>query len=212
LTSSPLPSGRTHDEVLRDIGPRHRPGLRDAAAQIGVPYPPARLALVGLKQEKILEVWAENDSGAWTRLRKHPVLAASGGPGPKRCEGDLQVPEGVYRLTGFNPVSRYHLSIRVDYPNADDRDAARLEGRNDLGGDIFVHGRAASIGCLAIGDAAIEELYLLVAEVGLTRARLVLSPSAAPEAPLESPCWIADLYQRLRQELETIRGAGDTAT
>jgi hypothetical protein len=203
---------RTHDDVLQDLGPRHRPRLRDAAALLGVPYPPARLALVGLKQEKVLEVWTDNGTGGWTRLRSYPVLAASGSPGPKRRDGDLQVPEGVYRLTGFNPMSRYHLSIRVDYPNADDRDAARIEGRSDLGGDIFIHGRAASIGCLAIGDAAIEELYLLVAEVGLARARLVLSPNAAPEAPSGSPRWIADLYARLGRELEAVRGSGPANT
>jgi L,D-transpeptidase catalytic domain len=206
------PGSRTHDDVLQDIGPRHRPGLRDAAALLGVPYPPPRLALVGLKQEKTLEVWADDGAGGWTRLRSYPVLAASGGPGPKRREGDLQVPEGVYRLTGFNPMSRYHLSIRVDYPNTDDRDAARIEGRSELGGDIFIHGRAASIGCLAIGDLAIEELYLLVAEVGLAHACLVLSPNAAPVAPEGSPRWIADLYARLQRELEAIRGSGNTNT
>lgn len=91
------------------------------------------------------------------------MLAASGGPGPKLREGDLQVPEGVYRLTAFNPNSSYHLSLRVDYPNAEDRAAedravARSDRRTSLGGDIFIHGKAVSIGCLAIGDPGIEEL------------------------------------------------------
>jgi hypothetical protein len=200
-------SARTHDDVLRDIGPRHRPGLRESAARLGIQYPPAQLVLVGLKHERTLEVWADDGAGGWKKLRSYSVLAASGGPGPKRREGDLQVPEGMYRLTGFNPMSRYHLSIRVDYPNADDRHAAGIEQRSELGGDIFIHGRAASIGCLAIGDAAIEELYLLVAEVGLARARLVLSPNGAPEAATDEPRWIADLYGRLRRELHAIRGS-----
>jgi hypothetical protein len=200
-----LAGGRSHADVVRDVGPRCRPALREAAAAAGIAYPPSRLTLVGLKQERILEVWAGSGSG-WTLLRSHPILAASGGPGPKLREGDLQVPEGVYRLTAFNPRSSYHLSLRVDYPNADDHAAARAEGRGRLGGDIFIHGKAVSIGCLAIGDEAIEELYLLVADVGRARTRLILAPSATPTAAAESPAWVGRLYGRLDQELQAVRG------
>ncbi len=204
-----LAGGRSHEDVLREIGPKCRSGLKETAASLGVAYPPGRLTLVGLKQEKTLEVWAPAESG-WKPFRSYAVLAASGAPGPKRREGDLQVPEGVYRLIGFNPNSSYHLSIRVDYPNADDRAAARTEGRDQLGGDIFIHGKAVSIGCLAIGDAGIEELYVLLADVGLARTRLLLSPGVAPKAPEDSPAWIQALYERLSRELHAVRG-GPTA-
>jgi hypothetical protein len=116
------------------------------------------------------------------------------------------VPEGVYRLTGFNPRSSYHLSMRVDYPNADDRAAARGEGRTNLGGDIFIHGKAVSIGCLALGDAAIEELYTLVADVGLARSRVLLAPSATPQPSPGSAEWVGRLYERLRREMTAVRG------
>ncbi len=198
---------RTHADVIRDIGPTRRPALRETAAALGLPYPPPRLSLIGLKKERILEAWGAGDSG-WKLIRRYAILAASGTPGPKLREGDLQVPEGMYRLTGFNPNSSYHLSLRVGYPNADDRAAARAEGRTRLGGDIFIHGNAVSIGCLAVGDTAIEELYLLVADVGLARTGVVLSPSAAPEALPGSPSWIRRLYTRLRLQLLAIRGAG----
>jgi len=198
--------GRTHEGVLREIGPERRPGLRQAAAAVGLTYPPSRLTLVGLKQEKTLEVWGAAGSG-WKLARTYAVLAASGHLGPKLREGDLQVPEGVYRLTGFNPRSSYHLSIRVDYPNADDRAAAGQDGRTNLGGDIFIHGKAVSIGCLALGDAAIEELYTLVADVGLARSRVFLTPNAAPEPAPGSPAWVVRLYERLRRELGDVRGA-----
>ena len=154
----------------------------------------------------MLEVWGAAGNG-WKLIRSHAILAASGRLGPKLREGDLQVPEGVYRLTGFNPNSSYHLSIRVDYPNADDRAGARAEGRTRLGGDIYIHGKAVSIGCVALGDVAIEELYLLVAEVGLARTRLVMSPSAAPMAPPGASAWVRRLYERLRFELQQTRGA-----
>lgn len=198
--------GRTHDGVLRDIGPRRRPRLRDAALEAGLVYPPSRLSLVGLKEERRLEAWAETPSG-YKRLASYPVLAASGGAGPKLREGDLQVPEGMYRLTAFNPNSSYHLSLRVDYPNAHDRTVARAEGRTRLGGDIFIHGKAVSIGCLALGDPAIEELYVLVADVGLSRTRLLLAPSARPQPTSGAPPWLVQLYERLGTELRAVRGS-----
>jgi murein L,D-transpeptidase YafK len=174
-------------------------------AAVGLRYPPAALTLVGLKGERVLEAWAQTPSG-WRLIKRYPVLAASGGPGPKLRQGDLQVPEGVYRLTAFNPNSSYHLSLQVDYPNADDRAAAAGEGRANLGGDIFIHGKAVSIGCLALGDRAIEELYVLVADVGLSRTRLLLSPNAWPRPTPASPPWVARLYERLRSELRVVRG------
>ena len=200
------PRPRTHDDVVARLGPTHRPALRAEAAARGLAYPPRRLTLVGLKHERTLEVWAEGAAG-WRLFRAYPVLAASGGPGPKLREGDGQVPEGVYRLTGFNPNSSYHLSVRVDYPNADDRAAAAVEGRSQLGGDIFIHGRAVSIGCLAIGDDAIEELYVLLADVGLPQARLILTPAARPRTATGEADWVRRLYERLDRELRAVRGA-----
>jgi hypothetical protein len=196
---------RTHEAVLRAIGPARRPGLQSAAATLDLAYPPSALVLVGLKQERILEVWAQGDSG-WKLLRTYPILAASGGAGPKLREGDRQVPEGEYRLTAFNPNSSYHLSIRLDYPNERDRAIAQREGRTDLGGDIFIHGKAVSIGCLALGDDAIEELYVLLADVGLAHSRLLLAPSATPESATTSAAWIQRLYERLAAALESVRG------
>jgi hypothetical protein len=196
--------GRTHEQVLADLRPRLRPGLQATAAAEVVAYPPAELVLVGLKHERVLEAWAASPRG-FRRLRAYPVQAASGGPGPKLREGDLQVPEGFYRLTLFNPNSSYHLSVRVDYPNAEDRRVARAEKRERLGGDIYIHGKAASIGCLALGDAAIEELYVLLADVGLKHARVVLAPSADPRPAADAPAWLVERYTRLRAELGRVR-------
>ena len=200
-----LEAGQTHEGVVARLGPVYRPGLQAAVGSLGSRYPPERLRLIGLKHERLLEVWVPGPSG-WRRLRSYPVLAASGGPGPKLREGDRQVPEGIYRLTGFNPNSSYHLSIRVDYPNRHDQAVAATEGRRRLGGDIFIHGKAVSIGCLAIGDRAIEELYLLLADTRLSNAILVLSPSSAPKVPGGAPRWWDQLYERIRTELGEVRG------
>ena len=75
-----------------------------------VPYPPTRLALIGFKEERVLEVWAAGDDSGYRFIRSYPILAASGTPGPKLRQGDGQVPEGIYRIDSLNPNSLYHLS------------------------------------------------------------------------------------------------------
>ena len=100
------------------------------------------------------------------------------------------MPEGVYAIEAFNSNSRFHLSLKLDYPNAVDRQQAALEGRDQLGGDIFLHGKDVSVGCLAMGDAAIEELFVLVARTGIERAtarRAVVRFSAACGGARQQP-------------------------
>lgn len=167
----------------------------------------AEVVLIGIKDERRLELWVRRRGENAARLQAdYPVLAASGVAGPKLREGDRQVPEGVYRITSLNPNSRFHLSMKIDYPNAFDLARARDEGRTSPGGDIFVHGGAKSVGCLAVGDPAIEELFLLVSEVGLERALILLCPSR-PGARFdrstaeELPVWIADVDHALETEL-----------
>ncbi len=82
----------------------------------------------------------------------------SGVLGPKRKEGDLQVPEGFYYINDFNPHSKYHLSLGLSYPNEADRINSP---HKKLGGQIYIHGDCVSTGCIAIGDKNIEELYQL---------------------------------------------------
>lgn len=125
----------------------------------GVAFPPKQLLLRGFKQEKQLEVWASSGvSGALTKIATYKICYASGELGPKREEGDAQVPEGYYRIGYFNPASSYHLSMLVSYPNASD---AVFGTRGNLGGEIMIHGSCVSIGCLAMSDERIEELWVM---------------------------------------------------
>ncbi|MBC8136351.1 MAG: L,D-transpeptidase family protein [Fibrella sp.] len=158
-----LPASRSVADVLRLCEPRTKAKFVPLCKTNGVSYPPNRVRLLAFKEEKSLEVWGANRTGAFHRLATYPIRAASGTTGPKRREGDRQVPEGFYRLTTLNPMSRFHVSIRVDYPNAADRAANPDVPVRELGGDIYVHGNAVSIGCLAMGDAAIEEIFCIVA-------------------------------------------------
>jgi murein L,D-transpeptidase YafK len=94
------------------------------------------------------------------QIAEYPVCRMGMGDGPKCRQGDGVTPEGVYRIVVLNPNSAYHLSLGLDYPNAADR--GRAIAGTDLGGDIYIHGNCVSVGCIAIGDAAIEVLYALV--------------------------------------------------
>ena len=98
----------------------------------------------------------------------------SGSPGPKRKEGDLQIPEGVYQPLVLNPQSRFYLSIGLNYPNALDQ----KYNTDNPGSDIYIHGGSATIGCVPIGDPAIEELFLAVEVVGLQQTMVYIYSDA----------------------------------
>jgi murein L,D-transpeptidase YafK len=147
--------------------PRQRPGLEDEVKalcqRMGAAWPPVDLFFRAFKHEAVLEVWAGGKGGdRYVLLNTYPVLATSGGPGPKRREGDKQVPEGFYRVEYLNPASRFHLSLKLDYPNASD--LVRSDPEHP-GFDIFIHGGGCSIGCLPIGDPGVEEVFLLATKV-----------------------------------------------
>jgi murein L,D-transpeptidase YafK len=113
------------------------------------------------KHEKKVELWLKLKSEKQFSLFKtYDICYYSGGLGPKRKQGDGQVPEGFYTIAVFNPYSNYHLSLGLSYPNESDR----IIGRNNLGGDIMIHGNCVSIGCIPITDSYIKELYLLAVE------------------------------------------------
>jgi len=172
-------------------------------ARIGVPYPPDSMTLVGIKQDNRLEVWVSNPPRF---LKAYPILAASGGLGPKLREGDRQVPEGVYRIESLNPNSLYHLALRVNYPNAFDLEKAKLDGRSNPGSDIMIHGKQCSIGCLAMGDEAAEDLFVLAAETELKNIKVVLTPvdfrkDNLPADMPQLPGWTEELYDSIKQSL-----------
>ena len=181
-----------------------RSRLRARFEAAGVAFPPARVVLLGLKDERRLEAYAAPGDDALRRVADYPVLAASGSLGPKLREGDRQVPEGVYPLESLNPSSRFHVALRVGYPSAFDREVAAREGRANLGGDIMIHGGAASIGCLAMGDPAAEELFVLAAAAGLENVTIVLSPVDLRHRPLPAELnggWRTALYEAVVGQL-----------
>ena len=127
---------------------------------VGAAWPPRGLYLRAFKLEGVVELWARAERGErFVPVRRFDICMASGVLGPKRFSGDLQVPEGHYEIEAFNPTSRYHLALRVSYPNADDRRFAAANGL-EPGGDIMIHGNCVTIGCLPLRDAPMEALYV----------------------------------------------------
>lgn len=138
--------------------------VREYFKNAGVAYPPKEVFFRAFKEEPgtdsgLVELWAKDDkANKFAIIKKYKVCAASGQLGPKRKQGDYQVPEGFYTLDLFNPWSSYFLSIRISYPNASDR---ILGAKGNLGGDIYIHGNCASIGCLSMTDNFIKEIYII---------------------------------------------------
>jgi hypothetical protein len=200
---------------VQEFGDGVEQRLKPAFNKVGLAYPPRELAYVAFKDTKLLEVYGRNSIHApWTHALTYPVLAASGGLGPKLREGDRQVPEGIYALQDFNANSKHHLSLLIGYPNDFDRAMAEREGRIDLGGEIMIHGDARSAGCLAVGDQAAEDFFVLTAITSKERVRVIISPTdfrvGARTALPADPPWLPSLYQQLRAELQQFpRGGGD---
>lgn len=187
---------------LAEIAPSATQRLAARFEAAKVAWPPAEIALLAIKDRKGLELHARTGGGGWSLIHRYRVLAASGGAGPKLRQGDRQVPEGVYAIQFLNPNSAYHVSLRVNYPNAFDRQMAARDGRNELGGDIMIHGKNLSAGCLAMGDEAVEELFVLAAQTGLQNVKLVIAPTdfreqAPPPAVAGQPVWLPQLYAEI---------------
>ncbi len=161
------------DSRLDNARRRAEPVLREAFAKAGVAYPASELFIRAFKREAELELWAKR-GGEFVKVATFPILAASGVPGPKRKEGDGQVPEGFYEINRYNPASLYHLSLGLNYPNAADR---ILGDRERPGGDIFIHGRDVTIGCLPMGDEGIEQIYIAANATKLKPVKVHIFPA-----------------------------------
>lgn len=201
-----LRGGYTVEERIRMHACAVEARLRARFEAAAVPYPPARLAYIAFKDSAQLELYAQaHPSAEWRRVHIYPILGMSGDLGPKLRQGDMQVPEGIYRAEFLNANSRFHLSIRLNYPNEFDLAQARSDGRTQLGSDIMIHGTAASIGCLAMGNQAAEDLFILAALTGKEQVEIVVAPTDLRHLPVHipdgAPIWLPTLYHRIKAAL-----------
>jgi murein L,D-transpeptidase YafK len=164
-----------------------------------------QLTILAYKSDKVLDVFYDN-----TWVMHVPILAASGGIGPKIKEGDRQVPEGIYTIDVLNPNSSYYLSMRISYPNETDRKRSQARGVTNLGGDIYIHGKAVSIGCIAIGDDKIEDLYFLANLAGLQNTKVVIAPSVKMDYETIDDSEILQLYKFIYAQIDMIKSGSPT--
>lgn len=142
-----------------DVHSKVEDSLKKQFAQNKLQWPPNELYIRSFKYDRQLEVWVKNeDKETFKLFKSYKVCMQSGSMGPKRFEGDYQIPEGFYYINEFNPNSNYHLALGLNYPNASDK---ILSDSLHPGKGIYIHGSCVSTGCIAISDAPIEELYLL---------------------------------------------------
>lgn len=194
------------DHAIERYGVRTEPELISFFSKARVSYPPNEIALLAFKKEQQVQLWAKNKHDRWKYIHTYPITANSGRLGPKLKERDGQIPEGIYKLTSFNPFSTWHLSMMINYPNEFDRLQASKDGRSQLGGNIFIHGKSRSVGCLAIGDAAIDQLFFLTHLVGLNNVKLIIAPNdlriAKPATSIfAQPRWLPELYKNIQTAL-----------
>lgn len=125
----------------------------------GLTYPAKYMFVRSFKLDSEMEIWVKNSAADTFRLFKsYRVCTLSGKMGPKRKEGDRQVPEGFYYINDFNPNSNYHLSLGINYPNFSDR---ILSDPKNPGGEIYIHGNCITVGCIPLTDEFIDEVYIM---------------------------------------------------
>lgn len=137
---------------------RFNDSMRRMFQRKGLSYPPKDIYIRSFKAQNELELWArDKHTDEYILVKNYRICALSGILGPKRWEGDHQVPEGFYYIEEFNPRSDYHLSMLVNYPNYSDM---LLSDKKRPGGDIYIHGGCQTVGCLPMTNNIIQELYV----------------------------------------------------
>ncbi|MGY3795148.1 L,D-transpeptidase family protein [Aquimarina sp. 433] len=192
------------ERIEKDVWNRLEKNLEIAGYKMDYPQ---EIILVAFKEERTLQVYSKDYSGI-KLIKEYPFTAFSGQLGPKLKEGDKQIPEGIYKVEYLNPNSAYYLSVKVSYPNEFDKSKTEFTNISEMGGDIFIHGKSATIGCIPIGDQAIEEVFLLTQKAINNDIKVIISPrdfrinSEYPK--IEEINWENELYEMIHNELKTL--------
>lgn len=198
----------THKQIILNLSEKNRSNLRLYFNKHNLDYPPKHISLICIKDQKIIQMWSSTNEN-WIHVKNYKILGCSGNSGPKLLEGDLQVPEGIYYIEKLIPNGSNHLSLLLNYPNDFDRKMAILDKRSNIGGNIMIHGGEISYGCLAIGDAASEELYILANDTKIENIKIIIVPSDLRVNKLSvkssNILWINELYNMLKENLSVYK-------
>lgn len=198
------PLGMSVAQAIKKFGPAARVKIARIFAGARMSYPPKHVDLVCFKDQGVLVAFARGVDGKTKRLKSYDIVSSSGEAGPKLHEGDLQVPEGFYKIDGMNAMT--HMALSVDYPNAADRAHAISDHRANLGGYIQVHGGVYSTGCVVLSNEDMAELFVIANDIGCSNVSLLIAPCNLLETKPEidfskQPKWLPKLYGELKQAL-----------
>lgn len=146
ILTSPL-----SESICQKIAPSLETQLSQINVELGDP-----IFIRIFKESNELELWIQGEE-KYTLFKTYEICSYSGELGPKQQEGDRQSPEGFYYVQSsqLNPFSSFHLSFNIGYPNNYDRAYGRT------GSALMVHGSCVSVGCFAMTDPNVEEIYTL---------------------------------------------------
>ena len=173
------PTSRRSERAIKRTTPLLEAELAQKSLKLGAPVflrivksPEPRS---GKLKDGYLEVYLQDDTGKYALFKSLPVCSASGLQGPKTKTGDYQSPEGFYFINAgrFNPKSSYHLSLNMGYPNAYDR------AHGYTGNYLMIHGKCESIGCYAMTNKGINEIYTL-ANAAISNGQSVIRVHSFP--------------------------------
>lgn len=203
-----IKGSETVESVIEKIQPSVKDRLRDELAATGYENEfPDEIILVGLKKERLLQVYAKMGDNIHF-LKEYPFTGFSGKIGPKLKEGDKQIPEGIYKIEYLNPNSSYYLSMKVSYPNEFDISKSEFSDIKDLGTNIFIHGKSSTVGCIPIGDEAIEEVFLLTHYAISKGVKVIISPQdfrVNEKYPdIDFIDWEEEHYDTIKSELKNL--------
>lgn len=106
--------------------------------------------------------------------------------------------------------------MMINYPNSFDRQKGYMDGRKELGNNIFIHGKNLSVGCLAVGDLAIDQLFILARRVGLKNIQVIIAPNdlryqKPSTSTFAQPRWLPELYKQISESLKPFKKTKFTA-
>lgn len=204
---------RSVNDVLNLYEAKVARNLKDNAFVKENGFPKEILIFVN-KSEKTLALFGRSDSNKnFGLVKSYPLTGFSGQLGPKLKNGDRQIPEGIYAVESLNPNSKFHLSLRVSYPNEFDKLHATKDGRQNLGSDIMIHGRTNTVGCVPIGDEAIEEVFVMSAQAGIKHVKVIIAPlnllkNSEVKAIENAPSWYDELLASIKSEMQKYEKLG----
>lgn len=182
-----------------------KPVISKLLKDLGLPSSGYTMRMEAHKAERMLHVYLKLKEGEWRLIRSYAFCNFSGELGPKRREGDLQIPEGIYKVAVFNPQSKFYLSMGLDYPN--ERDMLLADPKTP-GSDIYIHGGCETVGCIPITDENMAELYLLAksAAPDIEVVILPFEPSVQNKIKYyaEFPQW-REFWAKLFEDVQGVR-------